>query len=303
MSSPETPATLKSQLVSIEASREYAKELGLDVDDQYTDYVAWPHDRIITNLVVTEPGSVEAHPFSYVWVGQLPYRGFFDQEWAEREAESFRENGFDVCLSPVSAYSTLGFFADPITDPMLRRGEGPAVETVLHEFVHATVFVDNDADLNESAASFIGEEASVSFYAQDPEKKTQRRSEVADKRLIRAALLDFRTQLQRLYDGPPEAEAALSRAQLEESFRASVAALPLATQDPEWVAQNLRLNDACLALVGTYGADIAQHQQIYRAMDEDLPAYIARLKEAANAKDPRAAFFGSRETNSLSISP
>ena len=67
MAAPDTSAILKQQLDAIGSSRQYAKEIGLDVKDQYTDYVAWPHDRIITNLVVTEPGSVEAFPFSYVF--------------------------------------------------------------------------------------------------------------------------------------------------------------------------------------------------------------------------------------------
>ena len=292
MAAPDTPATLKQQLDAIGGSRQYAKELGLDVKDQYTDYVAWPHDRIITSLVVTEPGSVEAFPFSYLFVGELPYRGFFDQERAEREAESFRQKGYDVCLLPVPAYSTLGFFADPITDPMLRGGEGPAVETVLHEFVHATVFVDNDADLNESAATFIGEEASVSFFAPEPAKAEQRRKQVEDKRMIRTAILAFRQQLKDFYERPEGTDPTARRAAMESEFRRSVAQLPLSTRDAGEVAKGLRANDACLALAGTYSADIPEHQRVFQEMRGDLPAYIARLKAAAVMDDPRAAFFG-----------
>ena len=291
VAAPDTSPELKAQLSAIRRSRDYARQIGLTVKSQYTDYVAWPHDRIITSLVVTQPGSVEPYPFSYPFVGELPYKGFFDHDRAETEAESFRQKGFDVCLLPVPAYSTLGFFADPITDPMLRGGEGPAVETVLHEFVHATVFVDGDADLNESSASFIGEEASVLFFAPDPEKAAQRRTQVDEKRKVRGRLLEFRQQVAALYADSEEPPSPATREALETGFRDSIRALDLTTRDPEKLAQSLRLNDACLAIAGTYSADLPEHQRLFRSMDGDLPAYVERLKASAQEEDPRTKFF------------
>lgn len=292
IAAPGTSVELKNQLTAIGLSREYARGLGLSVKGQYTDYVPWPQDRIITSLVVTEPQSVEARPFTYLWVGELPYKGFFEAGRAENEAKSFRDQGYDVCLVPVPAYSTLGFFADPITDPMLRGGEGPAVETVLHEFVHATVFVDNDADLNESAASFVGEEASVAFFADDPEKASRRRREVAEKRQIRMRILGFRQRVASLYEASGSQDASGQRAQLEAAFRDSIRSLPLTTRDSARVAERLRLNDACLALASTYSADLPEHQRVLEQLGGSLPDFIARLKGVANTDDPRAAFFG-----------
>jgi predicted aminopeptidase len=301
IAAPETPPEIKTQLRSIQQARDYAKEIGLSVGSQYTEYVPWPGDRIITSLVVAEPDSVDARPFDYPIVGKLPYRGFFDVDRAEREAESFRKRGYDVCLLAIPAYSTLGYFADPITDPMLRGGEGPAVETVLHELVHATIFVDGDADLNESAASFVGEEASVEFFRSDPDKARLRRGQVEERRLVRGEILDFRTQIQERYKRAKTTGPALlpeERKVLEEAFRARLAALPLSFRDPEQLARSARLNDACLALTGTYYSDLAQHQEVFERAEGDLPLFILQLKSAAEHENPRAAFFAPSEASS-----
>ena len=292
IAAPETSPELKVQLEAIAQTRDYAKKIGLSVGSQYTEYVSWPEDRIITSLVVAKPASVEARPFSYPLVGKLPYKGFFDLERAEDEAESFRQQGYDVCLLAIPAYSTLGYFADPITDPMLRRGEGPAVEMVLHELTHATVFVDGDADFNESAASFIGEEASVEFFRSDPEKARQRRGEVNEGRLIRSQILAFRNQIQARYADADLSLSAEERETLETAFRGQLAALPLSLRDPEQVAEYVRLNDACLALTGTYYSDLARHQRVLENAQGSLPAFIEQFKAAAETDNAREAFFG-----------
>ncbi|MFP6639370.1 MAG: aminopeptidase [Myxococcota bacterium] len=300
VSAPETAPELRAQLETVERVRKHAHMLGLSVDRQYTDYVAWPGDRIITTLVVAAPGSVEARLFRFPVVGRLPYKGFFDVARAERAAEAFREDGLDVCLVPVPAYSTLGIFSDPITQPMLRAGTGRTVETVLHELVHATVFVKGDTGLNESAASFIGQEASVDFYRSDPKLFQERRLEVNDDRMISVEILAFGETVRTLYDRSPEGHAQASperRKAAEEVARARIRALPLTRRDPARVADLARLNDACLALRSTYSADLPLHQRIFDELGGDLPAFIERLRSASETEDPRTFFFALPETD------
>ena len=114
LANPDTSPPLAERLRTVGEVRAFARSIGLEVDQQYTSYLPWPGDRIITNLVVTEPGSVEALPFDFPLVGPMPYKGFFDINRAEAEAAQFKDAGMDVCLVPVRAYSTLGFFADPV---------------------------------------------------------------------------------------------------------------------------------------------------------------------------------------------
>jgi predicted aminopeptidase len=290
-----TPAELRRQLSLVEQVRAYAAQLGLAVDGNYTSYVAWPGDRVVTSVVASEPGSVEPAGFWFPLVGRLPYKGFFDEQRAEAEAAHLRRDGLDVCLVAVPAYSTLGWFDDPVTGPMLRNGEGRLVETVLHELVHATVFVREEADFNEGVATFLGEEASVRFYELrgEADAARQRRREVEDARRYDAAVLAFRRTVEGLYETEPAgAERALQRQRDEDRARQRIAALPLETADAAELAATARLNDACLALAATYTADLPDYERLLGELHGELAAFVSRLREAADSDDPRAALLG-----------
>src|SRR5262245_59467267 len=165
LADPATPEPLRERLALAPQARELARGLGLEVGGQYTTYVAWPGDRVVTAVVATRPGEVEAAGFWFPIVGTVPYKGFFDPARARAEADRLRGRGYDVCEVAVPAYSTLGWLDDPLTEPMLRGGPGRIVETIVHELVHATVFLPDAADWNEGVATFVGQEASVAWYA------------------------------------------------------------------------------------------------------------------------------------------
>lgn len=282
---------MADRLRTVIATRGFAREIGLEVGGQYTSYVPWTGDRIITTLVATEPGKLDAHPFVFPIVGAVPYKGFFDRSLAERQAEKFRDQGFDVCLTPVSAYSTLGFFDDPVSAPMLRASQGRLVETLIHEFVHATFFVENEPGFNEGAALFIGQEASVLFFIEIPEKAQRRRQEVQDARLLAEFLLEFQRQLQVLYAEEDDvAERRLRRKLAEQDARSELAELPFSAYDAKKLAASLKLNDACLALRGTYAEDLPIFERALAANQEDLKALIGALRAAAESEEARKSF-------------
>jgi predicted aminopeptidase len=289
---PATPPALRERLTVVEEVRAFAADLGLDVGERYTSYVAWPGDRVVTTVVATRPGEVEPAGWYFPVVGRVPYKGFFDRDRARAEAERQRARGRDVCQFGVAAYSTLGWFDDPVTGPMLRGDEGTTVETILHELVHATVFVPGDADFNEGVATFVGEEASVAFFArtEGAEAARRERRRVEDARRLLAERLRFREQVAALYaSAPPGPERRDQRDQLERDARRAIAALPLASPESAAAAAALPLNDACLALTGTYAADLEGYAERLRALDGDLRAFVARMRAAARAPDPRAA--------------
>lgn len=292
LADPDTPAGLRERLAVVNAVRAYASGLGLDVDGNYTSYVPWPGDRIVTTVVATEAGSVEPAGFWFPLVGTLPYKGFFDAERAEAEAERLRGKGLDVCVVPVSAYSTLGWFEDPLTAPMLQADEGRLVETLLHELVHATVFVPEQVDFNEGVATFVGEEASVRFYEMQRTESdaTERRLAVADARRFDAAVLALRRRVETLYLEEPEGpDRDAQREQAEAQTRAAIAKLGFETRDAAELAEAARLNDACLALSATYTADLPDYEALLAGLGGDLAAFVGRLREAAETDDPRAS--------------
>jgi predicted aminopeptidase len=280
----------------VDSIRSYAIELGLRVDGQYTSYVDWPEDRIVTTLVRTRPGSLEAVPHRFPIVGELPYKGYFDQGRAEAEAERLRvEEGFDVCVSAITAYSTLGWFDDPVTSPMLARGAASLAETLFHEWVHSTAFFPNEIDFNESVAQFIGQQASIRFFEDvSPESAgtlpdaSRVRDAIEDRRAIDSVIQTFHDLLLEIQDAD---DRAALRAIAEAGIREELAALPLSVLDPERVASGARLSDACLALRGTYVQDLPRHAQVLTELDGDLEAMIARLTVWADGDHPTEDFF------------
>jgi len=293
---PATDPTLRSRLELVLEARAFAAELGLEVGDQYTSYVPWPDDRIVTSLVATRPGEIEPAGFRFPIVGEVPYKGFFERERAEAEAEALRTQGLDVCILAIPAYSTLGWFADPVTDPMLGFGEHYLVETVIHELVHATVFFADAAEFNEGIASFIGQEGAVRFYARVGEGD-ELRAEVEDRRRVDETLLALREEIGALYAATePGAERDRRRAALEAEARARLAALPLEVVEAPVVAAAARLNDACLSIAATYASDIPAYVERLSSLDGSLPAFIALARSVEDADDPREEILGAAPT-------
>ncbi len=290
LANPDTSNEIREQLELVGQARTFATELGLDVGGQYTSFVDWPGDRIVTTLVSTRPQQVTPAGFWFPIIGELPYKGFFDPERAADEAARLRNDGLDVCEFGVRAYSTLGWLNDPVTGPMLRRDSGELLETVLHELVHATVYVSDHIDFNEGVASFIGQEASVLFYqiAGEPEKALRRQGDVDDGRRINSELLRFRGQVAALYEHS-SGDVAAQRSELERAARDRIATVSLSNRDPAALAEHLQLNDACLALIGTYASDIERYAQRLDELSGDLPRFVAHLKAAADADDPKSA--------------
>ncbi len=293
---PATSPQVRESLMLATEAREYARSLGLDVSDQYTRYAEWEGDRVVTTVVATEAGSISPAGFDFPIVGRLPYKGFFDPGLAEEEAARLEARGLDTCLLAVPAYSTLGWFADPLTTPMLRGGPVRLVETVIHELVHATVFATDAADFNEGLATFVGEQGMLRFFesrGSSPEPLARVRRRLADDRRVESAMLAFRTEVAALYaESPPGEEQRRRRAALERGTRERLAALPLETRDPAALSTRLRLNDACLSISSTYTADLGRYADVLETLDGDLGALIAAAREAAATDDPRTHLLG-----------
>lgn len=288
--------SIRAKLALVPAVRAFASELGLDVGGQYTSWAPWPGDRVVTALITTRPGEIDAAGFWFPIVGTVPYKGFFSLARAEDEAGPLRAIGNDVCLAAVPAYSTLGWLDDPVTGPMLRAEAGALVETLLHELVHRTVFAKDSGDFNEGLATYVGQQASIAFFAsrhgEASEEARHERQRVAEERAVSRVLGELRARVAKLYaEAPAGAERDAERRRLEDETRTALAALPLETRDAGVLAQRARLGDACLALEGTYTGDLARYDA-KRAELGSLGAIVAAARAAARTPDPRVALLG-----------
>ncbi|MBM4267316.1 MAG: hypothetical protein FJ144_12025 [Deltaproteobacteria bacterium] len=165
----------RKQLELVQAARKFAEdELGLSVGGAYGSLADVPPGALL--WVVSAAERLHLRPYSWWFpiVGSVTYKGFFDSAEAEAEADSLEEKGYDTFVRRSAAFSTLGWFDDPVLSPWLESTPVGLVQLVLHELLHRTTYLPGKTDFNESFASFVGNEGAVAFFAvhDGPEAET-----------------------------------------------------------------------------------------------------------------------------------
>lgn len=166
LADPAFPDSLKQKLKLIEEIRQYAIDsLGLKDTDNYRTLFDQKGEEIMWVVQACEPFALKAKQWNFPILGAVPYKGFFEKQKALQERALLEKEGYDVSIRNPGGWSTLGWFTDPILSGMLKRDEGDLASLIIHEMVHATIFVKDDVDFNENLASFIGDTASYYFIA------------------------------------------------------------------------------------------------------------------------------------------
>jgi predicted aminopeptidase len=160
-----TPPPLRDRLRLVMRARRFAVDsLGLIAGESFTTYVQLDRDTLLLLLSAARRDRLEAYRWWFPIVGRLPYKGFFDPDQAHGERDRFQTLGFDTYLRPASAFSTLGWFDDPLLSTTVRGDTTRLVNTVIHELSHNTLFVAGNAEFSESFASFIGTRGAEAFF-------------------------------------------------------------------------------------------------------------------------------------------
>ena len=158
---PETPAELAGHLKTAEQIKTFAQsELGLSNDGSYSSYVEVEGEALVWNVIATREFSLQPKKWCFPVAGCVPYRGFFKQQKARESAGRLSHKGMDVIVSPAAAYSSLGWFDDPLLSTMLSGSETRLAAYLFHELAHQRLYVKNDGLFNEGYANFV-EEAGV----------------------------------------------------------------------------------------------------------------------------------------------
>jgi predicted aminopeptidase len=148
-----------------EVERFGVDSLGLKPTKNYRSFYDQHGKPLLWVVTAAEPYSLKPYTWRFPVLGEVSYKGFFVKEKATRLADDLDNKGFDVYDYEVGAWSTLGWFSDPILSGMLWRSDGRLAELILHELTHATVYLESNVDLNENLASFVGEQGALLFLA------------------------------------------------------------------------------------------------------------------------------------------
>jgi predicted aminopeptidase len=158
------PDSLKSRIELIEEIKKFTVDsLGLNPSTSYQTYYDQKGEPILWVISACPPYSLENKVWNFPIAGEFSYKGHFEKQIALDEVETLKMEGFDVRLSEVSAWSTLGYLSDPILSSMLRRKPGALAALIIHELTHGTLFVKNDLEFNENLADFIGDQGALLF--------------------------------------------------------------------------------------------------------------------------------------------
>jgi len=159
LANSQTEPRLKKQLQLLQDLRGFAgKELKLPVDNHYKKYVDVHRPYVVWNVEAAPEFSMESKSWWYPLVGSLEYRGYFSEHAAQHYGGTLRKKGYDVYIGGASAYSTLGWFNDPILNTFIFDPAPDLAETIFHELGHQRVFARGDTDFNEAFATTVGEE-------------------------------------------------------------------------------------------------------------------------------------------------
>jgi predicted aminopeptidase len=156
---PETPAPLRKKFEFIQNVRDFAaKELHLPVNDNYLCYVALDRPYVVWNVFVAPEFSLTPKTWCFPIVGCVSYRGYFAEDDARRFGDSLKQEGYDVFIGGAIAYSTLGWFDDPVLSTFISLSEPDTAALIFHELAHGLLYIKDDTAFNESFATAVEQE-------------------------------------------------------------------------------------------------------------------------------------------------
>lgn len=288
LSDHDTPESLRDQLLRARAIRAFASQ-ALDLPDNgsYRKYVDIHRPFVVWNVFATAPLSIEPRQWCFPVAGCVSYRGYFAREDAERYAEELRKQGLDVFVGGVPAYSTLGWFDDPLLSSFIHWPETELARLMFHELAHQVAFAGGDSEFDEGFAVTVEEEGVERWIAhrQDPQLAQRFARAQAMRADFRDLVLRYRARLGETYAAPlTDAEKALRKKALIAELKADYARIKrerwngFAGYD-RWFGQDI--NNATLASIGIYTQRVPQFQALLQHMDHDLPRFYAEVKRLA----------------------
>jgi predicted aminopeptidase len=276
------PAVRRSLELVLE-SRNYAARLGLEAKETYTTYADVGRDTLLLVLQAAPKDCICPHTWKYPIVGRIPYKGFFDAAAARREAARFAARDYDTYLRPSSAFSTLGWFNDPLLSTALTRDSVELAATVFHEIAHNTLYVKSATPFNESFAQLVGYRSAEAFFRERGEVLNARRA--ADRWHDEIVLGEYYSALVRrleaLYAGKPDPVA------LEQGRREAAGWARTQLEGP--VGQSLRtirigrlaerpINNAQLIGARIYRTRLDLFERWYELHGRDIRQSVSALK-------------------------
>ncbi|MFA0810474.1 aminopeptidase [Microbulbifer epialgicus] len=266
---PDTDEKLRRQLMLVQEIRAYAaQQLDLPVGEAYSSYVQLEDQYPIWNVLAAPEFSLTPKRWCYPVAGCASYRGYFRKSAAIAKANSLRAQGYDIYLGPVPAYSTLGWFDDPVLSSFVNWPPERLAGLLFHELAHRRVYISGDTQFNESFATAVSEIALPGWLASQglTGSATQARAETM---AVRQLMNMARKQLKPIYNSSESDSLKLEQknlvlARLRQCYRKISEDWPNPTRYQAYIE---KANNATLALVAEYESLVPAFKQLYLESD------------------------------------
>ena len=284
---PATPEELKNKLESVVEIRKFAiEDLRLPDADNYLDMVQLESKYVAWNVYLATEFSLALHKWCFPFVGCVGYRGYFNEEMARKFAEPYLSKGFDVHIGSVNAYSTLGWFKDPVFSTLLKWPEERLAGLIFHELAHSQIYIKNDTTFNESFATMVEREGVKRWLEKKglANKMEAVLKERRNRELFLKAVSTALAKLKALYISPvTDEEKRREKATIFEGMQSHYRQLRggVAKDDSrgKWLATDM--NNAKLASVAIYNDYVPAFENILLKINGNMKLFYQEVAKIA----------------------
>ena len=199
------PDSLKYKIKLVKEIKRFAFDsLGINFTKNYSKMYNQDGKPGMYVVTACDAFALKSYQWKFPFLGSFSYKGYFSKKKAFREADKLTKKGFDADVGIVNAWSTLGWFKDPVMSSMLNKTPGQLARVLIHELTHGTLFVKNDIQFNENLASFIGDKGAILFlldkYGEGSKEVKSFNEELVDFKKLRNHLLRGTQELKLFYE-------------------------------------------------------------------------------------------------------
>lgn len=290
---PDVDATTREKLELVLRVRQFAKQqLDFNVGGSYTSLTEVSSPPVIHVVTAAPRTSLEPYTWWFPIVGRVAYKGYFQEESAKKEAHNLETEGYDTYIRKASAFSTLGWFDDPLLPNLLRYDHETLTNIIFHELFHSTFYLTGHTAFNESLANFAGHRAAILFFTKESNSVTKAVHHVEaswQRELLLSAFLAKGIEgLVALYaSSATNAQKLIQREELFAQIQHEYRALPGSLNKNSPFASG-KLNNAILLHHWVYMQELALFEQVYQQTDQDLQRTLTRITESV--EDTAAPF-------------
>ena len=296
---PETPEKLKAKLALTQKIRAFsAEELKLPDNASYKNYADLKRKAVVWNVVAAPALSLKLKTWCFPVAGCVGYRGYFSEAEAKLEAEELKKQNFDVSVYGVPAYSTLGWFDDPVLNTVMRYPDAELARLIFHELAHQVAYIPGDTVFNESFSVAVELEGVDRWLTRDGDSGKRAAFELNGQRkgAFIGLVMKYRDNLRTLYaSAASDAEKRRRKAETFAAMKAEYLTLKASWDGyagyDRFFAQEL--NNAHLVPVATYSELVPGFRRLLAENGGDLKRFYAAVRELGKlSKAERASRLG-----------